>query len=235
MGPPGAATCWEWSQNALGRRELWEKMFRYFSSALRVGGQLLTARSKGSFSGKRRRRQRRRRRGRLFWVLSGDAQCDCVFMWENINELVPTGCWAVPIISCWENTCGKMEREKKREAERWKEIRFGLFVPNDSSKSEAVCRRSLFGNRSRRLAGFVTLMGGDNALTPTILPLTKVSLSNAEIPTSTALPTSELRAHCVGGKTKHWSTFLWGRSGGGSVSWNNNYSEGRGRAYLLLQ
>lgn len=64
------------------------KMFRYFSSVLRVGGQLLTARSKGSFSGKRRRR----RRGRLFWVVSGDAQCACVFMWENINELVPTGC-----------------------------------------------------------------------------------------------------------------------------------------------
>lgn len=214
-----------WEKRIMG------KMFRYFSSALRVGGQLLTARSKGSFSGKRRRR----RRGRLFWVVSGDAQCDCVFMWENINELVPTGCWAVPIISCWENTCGKMEREKKREAERWQEIRFGLFVPNDSSKSEAVCRRGLFGNSSRRLAGFVTLMGGDNALTPTILPLTKVSLSNTEIPTSTALPTSELRAHCVGRKTKHWSTLLWGRSGGGSVSWNNNYCEGRGRAYLLLQ
>lgn len=39
-------------------------------------------------------------------------------MWENINELLPTGRRAVPIISSWENTRGKKDGETDGEGGR---------------------------------------------------------------------------------------------------------------------
>ncbi len=83
----------------------------FFSTTARVDGQQLTARAKGSFSGKQKKEKT------PFWGLSGEAQCECVFMWENINELLPTGRGAVPIISSWENIRRKIERQKKKGGE----------------------------------------------------------------------------------------------------------------------
>jgi len=83
---------------------------------------------------------------------------ECVFIWENINELVPTGWGAMPIISSWENTRGKLEREEKVGREM-KGGQFWLFVPTDSSKSEAPCCSSLQENSSKALFGLITVMG----------------------------------------------------------------------------
>lgn len=84
-----------------------------FSIIVRVDGQLLgaAARVKRGFSGKEDGEDF----CAFFGGLSGEAQCECVFMWENINELLPTGRGAVPIISSWENTRRNRGREMKED------------------------------------------------------------------------------------------------------------------------
>lgn len=50
----------------------------------------------------------------------------------------------------WENTHTKTEeRDRRRGRERWKKIKFCLFVPTDSSQSRVLCCSSLLGNSSR--------------------------------------------------------------------------------------
>ena len=90
-------------------------------------------------------------------------------MWENTNELLPTGRGAVPIISSWENTRGKIERQKKREGEMKEDRIFAFLFPLIHHRARALCRSGLLGNGSRRLFGFITLMEGDDVRTHTLL------------------------------------------------------------------
>lgn len=93
--------------------ELWEEMFIFFQHS-EGWWPSADGEGEGRFLWER---TGRRRRNSLFWGLSGEAQCDCVFMWENINAPLPMGQGAVPIIFSWETTCTKTERQKKREGE----------------------------------------------------------------------------------------------------------------------
>lgn len=53
-GPPGAAACWDRSQNARGRGDSYGKK-EFFPTTAGVDGQLQTARANGSFSGKKKK------------------------------------------------------------------------------------------------------------------------------------------------------------------------------------
>lgn len=140
----------------------------------------------------------------VFGGLSGEAQCECVFMWENINELLPTGRGAVPIIFSWENTRRKTERQKKREGEM-KEDQILPFCSHWFITEWGFVSQQFVRKQQQRLFGFITVMERDNVLTHTDTPSTptEVSLSNTMIPTSTELVASDLRELCVGGKTEH--------------------------------
>lgn len=71
-------------------------------------------------------------------------------MWENLNELLPTGQGAVPIISSWENTCRK-DRETEEEGGRdERRSNFAFLFPLIHHRARLLCRRSLLGNGSRR-------------------------------------------------------------------------------------
>lgn len=70
-------------------------------------------------------------------------------MWENINELLPTGRGAAPIISSWENTAGRTEKQK--EGDEKDPVLFPLI-----HHSEALCHSSLLGSSSGGSLAFMT-------------------------------------------------------------------------------
>lgn len=119
-GPPGAAACWDWSHNALGR-ESYEKEWPDGCGELRSGGRFSgNAGEEDDFLGSER----------------------SVFMWENRKQQSPMGRRAAPIISSLENTGGETE------GAGWKRSTFCLFVGTDSCRSAALCHSGLLGNSS---------------------------------------------------------------------------------------
>lgn len=175
QGPPGATACWDWSQNALGRESYGKKSFFVFHHS--EGWWAAAARVKRGFSGKEDGEDF----SAFFGVLSGEAQCECVFMWENINELLPTGRGALPIISSWENT-----RRNRREMKEDHVLPFCFhwFITERGFVSQQFVRKQ----QRVLLLWWMEMMCG-HTLTP---PPTEVSLSNTMNPTSTKLLTSEL-------------------------------------------
>lgn len=127
----------------------------------------------------------------LFCLEGGSEWRRLVSMWENINELLPTGRGAVPIISSWENTRGKMERQTERNEEMKEDhsLPFCFQVIHRRAKL-CVAEHSLV---------VLLLTERDDVF---------VSLSNTKIPTGTPLLTSELP---VGETLKHFplGTQLW--------------------------
>ena len=203
-GPPGAVACWDWSQNALdagwGRRGIGRNVifFSHSSKGLWPAAEGCS-RSEGGFSGKEEVGEDS---SAFFWGLSGEAQCERVFMWENINELLPTGRGAVPIISSWENTHGKNGRPKKREGEM-KEDQMLLFCSHwFIAEWGFVSQRSVRKQQQKTLWFYYS--DGRTYCTDTHSPPppTEVSLSNTMTPTSTKLLTSDLWAPRVGRRMK---------------------------------
>lgn len=129
---------WEWSQNALGRKNYGKESFFVFLH------------SEGWWPAAERFLWERWRRWRLFSRVGGVwMEGPSVFMWENINELLPTGRRAAPIISSLENTGGKTETR----GERWKKTEMCLF-----SFSWLVTERDVasqpFATKQQRILGF---------------------------------------------------------------------------------
>lgn len=121
-GAPGAAACWDPSQNALGRQSC-GKTSSLFSVAGTADGQLLVA-SLGKweesaallFGGPRWKGPER----------------PLVCLWENFDELLPMGRDAEPIISSWER------KQERREGDERAASFASLFVTETP-------RRRLFG------------------------------------------------------------------------------------------
>lgn len=168
QGPPGAAACWDWSQNAFGET-FWEEnlLFSFFPCS--------TVRLRPVCWQRGQREVSVGWKKKPFWGLSRGPVSACVHVGEY-KWASSRGMAAVPIISSWENPRRKIETEE--EQRRWKKIKFSLFVPTDSSLSEASCRSSLLETAEGSL---VLLLWWKEM----IHWHTEVSSSNTTIPSST--------------------------------------------------